>query len=381
MNARERVAATFRHEETDLVPVMHIGFSSAVASALIGREAFVGGGIQQWREAVAWWRGEEAHQEFVSRSLHDAIDVALVCGHDIVRVRYWRYDKKPTKRINEHTFLYEYGPEENWTVLQYDPGSEQCHIHSYIPPTSLTFQDLELQLDELEEDLAAYRPSREDFAAEFQARELLENQHVIRMSCGHCGIPSDAIWMEATILRPDLVERLLDLQVKRTELNIRFLATHGFHYIFGGSDFSGNDGPMYSPATFRKLYLPRLKRIAEICHECESVFSFDSDGNLWPVADDLFGNSGIDAYHEIDRRAGMDLRELRQRFPKLVLIGNISSYDVATGSKDQVIAQTLDCVAVAKETTGVIVGCSNYFVPGTPIENVIAIVKTLLEYR
>ncbi len=55
MTSRERVLATFSKEPTDKVPIHHLGFSSEVASALLGREAFVGGGIQMWREAVAWF--------------------------------------------------------------------------------------------------------------------------------------------------------------------------------------------------------------------------------------------------------------------------------------------------------------------------------------
>lgn len=72
MNSLERVQAAFRKEATDRVPVLHIGFSSAVASALLSREAYVGGGIQRWREAAALWQGEDAHREFIElfRSRH-----------------------------------------------------------------------------------------------------------------------------------------------------------------------------------------------------------------------------------------------------------------------------------------------------------------------
>lgn len=381
MNSRERIAATFRHERTDKVPVMHIGFSSEVASALIGREAYVGGGIQQWREATALWNGEEAHQEFLERSLQDAIDVAMACGHDIVRVNYWRYKRKPTRKIDKYTYLFEHGPEETWTILNFDEPTEQCNISSVIPAAEVTFEDLEKQLDEQESALETHMPTEEDFEFEFKAREMLNNQYVIRMSAAGCGIGREPIWLLATVLRPDLVQRKMDLQVERATRNIRFLTSKGFHYIFGGDDFATNDGPMFSPKTFREQYFPSLKRIAEVCQECGGYFSFDSDGNLWSVADDLFGRTGIHAYHEIDRRAGMDLRKLRQRFPKLVLIGNINSTDVATFSKEQVIAQTRDCIETAKETTGVVVGCSNYFVPGTPIENVMAVVETIQKYR
>jgi len=381
MNSRERVSAAFRGQATDRVPIYHLGFSSQIASALLGREAYVGGGIQQWREAVAWWNGADAHQEFVERSFQDAIDIALFCEHDIIRVNYWRYRPKPTSRIDEYTFLYEYGPEENWRVLKFDPPSEQSSVYSYVPQGDLTFQDLERQLAKQEAWLADYRPSDQDFANEFQAYRRLGDAYVIRVNGAELQIGLDSIWMEATILRPDLVERSLDIQVETAVRNVRFLSEHGFRFFIGGGDMAANTGPLYSPRIFRRMMLPRFQQIVHACHECDSFLSFTSDGNLWSVADELFGLSGVDGYFEVDRRAGMDLGRLRQRFPNLMLCGNINSTDVAVLGKDEIVTQVRDCLEFAKSTTGVIVGASNYFVPGTPLDNVLAVVDTIRQYR
>ena len=183
------------------------------------------------------------------------------------------------------------------------------------------------------------------------------------------------------MLRPDLVEKKLDIQAEICERNFRFLADNGFHIIFGGDDFASNDAPVYSPGVFHRFMLPALQRVAKACHACGSYFCFASDGNLWPVADDLFGISGVDAYYEIDRRAGMDLKSLRERFPNLTLLGNISSTDVATLTPEEVVAQTRECFDFASSTRGVIAGVSNYFVPGTPIENIRAVLDTIRLYR
>jgi len=369
MNAKKRVMAAFQHQPTDKVPVYHLGFSSEVASALLGREAFVGGGIQQWREAVSWWQSEDAHREFVERSFQDAIDIALFCDHDIVRPTYWRYKPRPTRRVDEYTFMYEYGTEEHWTVLRFDPPSEQCNIYSYLPESALTFADLERQLKEQEASLVDYQPTEETFGTEFEARRKLNDEYVIRMSAARLGIGMASIWLEATMLRPDLVEKKLEIEAEICERNIRFLAKNDFHIIFGGDDFASNDAPVYSPRAFHRFMLPALKRVADVCQECDSFFCFASDGNLWPVADDLFGRSGVDAYYEIDRRAGMDLSTL------------INSTDVAMLTPEEVAAQTRECLDFARLTPGIIAGVSNYFVPGTPIENVMAVLDTIALYR
>lgn len=382
MNARERVEAAFQGQETDKVPVYHIGFSSDIASALLGREAFVGGGIQQWREAKALWQGEDAHQEYLERSFRDAVDIADLCEHDIVRPEYWRYNRKPTRRIDECTFLYEYGAEEDWKVLRYDPGSEQCNVFDYKPRArSQTFDDLEAEISAQERAIQDYRPREEDFSAAIRAQGLRGDECVVRVGGMGIGIPHDAIWLEATMARPDLVERLLDIQAERAVRNVQFLSPFGFRYFFGGGDFASNDGPMYSPRIFHELMLARLKRVSVACHEHGAFHLFASDGNLWPVAGDLFGRSGVDGYYEIDRRAGMDLDKLRERFPRLTLIGNISSHTVHMGSKHQIIAETISCLETAKRAGRIVVGTSNYFVPHTPVENVIAVLETISEYR
>ena len=118
-----------------------------------------------------------------------------------------------------------------------------------------------------------------------------------------------------------------------------------------------------------------------MCRKHGMLYSYASDGNLWPVAEDLFEKSGIDGYHEIDRRAGMDLGKLKERFPRLTLLGNISSHTLHTGTKEAVIRETLSCLEAAKQYGGIIVGSSNYPVPQTPMENFWAMIETIQKYR
>jgi len=378
---KERVDAAFSGESADKIPVHHIGLSSEVASALLGREAYVGGGIQQWREAAALWRGEDAHQEFLERSYRDAIDVAGVLGNDIIRVSYWRYRRKPTRQINDHTFVFEYGEPQDWHVLRFDPASEECHITPYLPESEPTFEEIEESLDREERAMADYTPA----APEFEARALRElgEEYSIRCGAAAVGLPLGhaSTWLAAVALRPDLVARHLDLQVEYARRTVPLLASLGFRYLFGGGDFASNDGPMYSPTAFRDLVLPRLQQVSEICHRHGCYHLFASDGNLWPVADDLFGRSGIDGYYEIDRRAGMDLRQLHDRFPGLTTIGNISSHTLHLGTSDDVRREVEDAAEEGKRFGRTVVGVSNYIVPGTPVENVVTMIETIARLR
>ena len=376
MLPKERVKATFAGKQTDKIAVHHIGFSSAVASMILGREAFVGGGIQQWREATALWNGADVHAEFLDRSHQDAFDLAMAIGNDIVRMEYWRLNTKPTRQLDDHTFLYG-DPEKQWQLRRFEPETELYQIVEQHPEQddSRDMAWLESYVDSVEQSLERFHPTVDSFSATQELIDRYGSRHTVRVAGGGLGLPyAPLVWLEATLLRPDLVERYLNAQAERAARSIPYLAASGAEYLFGGSDFASNDGPFYSPKVFHQLMLPPLKRICEVCHQHGIRYLFASDGNLWPLADDLFGESGVDGYYEIDGRAGMDLATLRQRYPHLTQIGNISSHTLHLGSQEEVIAEVESCLKTARDG-GILVGVSNYLLPGTPSKNV----ETLLD--
>ncbi len=167
------------------------------------------------------------------------------------------------------------------------------------------------------------------------------------------------------LLDPDIVGKLLDAQVEAAKKNIGVMAELGLRYCFGGGDFAGTRGPFYSPESFHSLMLPRLEKISAACHSSDCLHLFASDGDLWPVADDLFGESGVDGFYEVDRNF-MAVPDLRARFSALVLLGGIRSEVLHTGSVDDVRREAGSAVEYAREAGGCIVGCSNYVVTGTP---------------
>ncbi|HGJ66872.1 TPA: hypothetical protein ENS27_16050 [bacterium] len=382
MTPRERVLAVFERKPVDKIPIHHIGFSSSVASMILGREAYVGGGIQQWREAKALWEGDEAHQKYLEKSKKDAFDLSIALDHDILRLDYWRMPEKPTKKIDDRTYLYG-NPDSNWRLMRFDPDTELYQLIEQYPQRSEpTLEDIENSIIFQEKNLENSKPSSEIPQHIKNQMDQYGKNWVVRIGGGGIGIPyGSMIWLEAIILRPDLVARHLDIQVEYSIRSVKGLAEAGVKMIFGGGDFASNKGPFYSPESFHELMLPRLRRIADACHKYGMYYLFASDGNLWSVADDLFGNSGVDGFYEIDGNAGMDLDLLRERFPKLTLLGNISSGTLHTGSKEDVVKETMSCLDSAKDNGGIIVGVSNQIVAGTPEENLLAMVETIKKYR
>ena len=70
-----------------------------------------------------------------------------------------------------------------------------------------------------------------------------------------------------------------------------------------------------------------------------------------------------------------------QRFPDLTLMGGISSYTLHLGTRDDVVAETEYAIEAAQEYGSILVGCSNYPVPGTPPENLEAMIETIDRHR
>jgi hypothetical protein len=379
MLPKERVQAAFDHQPSDKVPLYQAGFSSWAGSIVLGREAYVGGGIQQYREARALWEGADAHAEYLERSRQDAFDIAEVLDLDLIRPSYWRMNEKPTKRVDENTFFY--GDEDGvWRVMSLNPQTELYQVAARSPQPELTMEDLERSVSGKPISPDQHHPTPDNWPDLVAAIERFPDRAIPGFGSGLC-ILREPIWLEACVLRPDLVGKYLDRQVTHVPGNVAAMKQMGLRYVCGGGDFAGPRGPMYSPRVFHDLMAPRLKQITEICHAAGCYHGFASDGNLWPVADDLFGNAQVDFFYEMDRRSGMDPARLRQTFPHLTLWGGITSETLHMGTVEEVRVETLTALQMAQEHSGMVVGCSNQIVAGTPPANIEVMLATMREHR
>lgn len=379
MLPKERVQAAFDHQPSDKVPIYQAGFSSWAGSIVLGREAYVGGGIQQYREARALWEGDDAHQEYIERSRRDAFDIAETLDLDLIRPSYWRMNEKPTRRIDENTFFY--GEEDgDWRVMSFNPKTELYQVARRAPQPAPTIEDLERSVAGDTPSPDDYKPTPASWPDLLAAIERFPTRATPGFGTGLC-IPREPIWLEACVLRPDLVGKHLDRQLAHVPGNVAVMKEMGLRYVCGGGDFAGLLGPMYSPKVFHDLMAPRLKQITEICRVQGCYHGFASDGNLWPVADDLFGTAEVDFFYELDRRSSMDPARLRQTFPHLTLWGGINSETLHLGTVEEVRVETLTALEAAQEHTSMVIGCSNQIVAGTPPQNIEVMLETMREHR
>jgi hypothetical protein len=389
MNSLERCLAAFEHRKTDKIPVHHIQFSGHAAHVILGRKACVGGAFNQFEEMQALWAGPDAHAAFVKQAEEDAVAIAKACGHDLLRLNYWRWrGGRPAKRIDEYAFLFG-DPNGYWFTETYVPEVEQLIRKSGVgsnpaagqPEEEITEEALRKRLEAEERKLEEYRPPEgpdprlKSAGAKYRDFMLKEGTEPITLNAMATGE------LIASALYPDLYARVLMTQARRIAKQMPSLALAGMKVNFSGDDFASKDGPLVSPATMKRVLIPALKLVVDAAHACGIKHAYSSDGHFWPVADLFFNEAGCDGWYEVDKSAGMDLRKLRAKYPHATLVGNIQVQLLQKGTPEDVKREVMETLDAAHELGGIIVGASNMIISGTPPANTEMMLRTIQDNR
>ena len=135
---------------------------------------------------------------------------------------------------------------------------------------------------------------------------------------------------------------------------------------------------IHSPAFLRDEFFPRLKRLNDSWHEHGFKCLFHSDGYLMEVMDDLI-ETGIDGLNPIETLAGMNLKELRDKYGHtLFLAGGIDmSQLLSLGTPDEV--REVCRQAIRDAYPGYFMGSTTESDNSCKIENLLAMYEVALE--
>ena len=389
MTHKERVLAAINNQPVDKIPVHHIQFSMYAARTILGRPANVGGAALRWKELNAIWEGRE--DGFDEQCEKDALAVAEACGHDILRLLYWRWWPwiKPFRKNDDGSFLCG-DPAGAWTKYSYRPDLElmieepggTAVEKTDVDPFNVT-EDYLFALIEAEKRIQA-APTQP--GQEWMTRSIRQvgqyADYVLKL--GSETVFVDMMVSEelaAAALWPETFRTLLELRADRYIRQVKDIAAAGQRVNFAGMDICTDAGPSISPDMFRRVVFPPLKRLVDATHEMGMYYFFGGDGNFWPLADMMFNELGIQGWFETDKSAGMDLGKLRERYPHVLFIGNIPVQVLHRGTREDVIRETMECLETAHDLGGIVVGCSNMIMPGTPPENVLAMLTCIENNR
>ena len=380
-NGHNRIQAAFEFTRPDRIPIFDQSISSEVASKVMGRQMLIGGPSLRFREVEARFAGEQAAREFEEKMLEDVAAFYQRMGYDMARMP-WRDTRKAARKIDSYTYLFgDQGREGPWEVYQFSPESQDWHpVDGWLAGGNVDALLLQLEKENRLWQGPDLDPARMNVLRKFKS--LVGEDLALAVTVAMLMVPMwEPAWLMALEIAPELAAGELDRQVEQGLADLDLAAEIGADVIHSGGDFCLNSGPVYSPETFDRLILPRLIKLVARCNELGLKYVFRTDGLTWPVADSLFGKSGVHGYGEIDYSAGMRLNQLRERFPKLTLFGNLDCGGALIfGTEQEVRAAVRENI---EQTGGIghILGSSNCIMPETPVENYLAMLDEAVRFR
>lgn len=379
MTSLQRVLATLHFQHPDRVPFFEQGVASPVASAILGRQAHTGGGGFRRLGVEAAIAGPQAQQEYTERHFEDWGALIEALDFDVVTPT-WAGGGVPTKKLDDHTYLFG-DLDAVWSIMRYDPPSDSFYTLDSSWRHEKALPQIEEEIQNMEAHHADRKPpTPQAFGLLPRFIQRYGRRRAVAGGAG-LGIPMEPAWWEALMVMPDRIRQYLSMQADLACDQIETMARMGVHLIWGGGDLASNQGPVYSPAQFRRFMLEPLKRITACCHKHGLPYCFRTDGLIWPIAQELFVESSVDGYGEIDKQAGMDLAQIRRRLPHLILWGNVDCARTLTfGTPADVASETRACIDAAAHGGGYMLGSSNVIHAHVPPENLLAMADTCRQY-
>lgn len=153
---------------------------------------------------------------------------------------------------------------------------------------------------------------------------------------GFFGGPRELLGLEGLIYLlhddPSLAEEILDtLCGLWCALYPRAIREAGVDFFFIWEDMCFKTGPLLSPALFRRFLLPRYQRFTAVLRSLGvDIILVDSDGDPRALLD-LWLEGGVTCLFPWETQMGLDITEVRRRYPTLQMIGGIDKSRLAYG--------------------------------------------------
>ncbi len=201
----------------------------------------------------------------------------------------------------------------------------------------------------------------------------------------------DLVGMEELYLKmydePEFVDTLLQYIVDFYAASSRRVfdaAADVMDVFFIGNDFGSQTGPLMGVEQFDRFMLPHLRRLAGLGHDYGLRVQLHCCGGFEPLLPSIIA-SGIDALHAIQTCChGMDLTGLKRKYGSRILFnGGIDSQHVLIEgpSPAYVRDRTREVLRIMAPGGGYIAGASHdSILEETPVENVLAMFDAIEEF-
>jgi uroporphyrinogen-III decarboxylase len=348
MSPRERVVAALRRQPVDRIPYVEHYFHPQIAAAIAG------GAQKLTTNRAALDALRDGRFDALDISAFDVIepDISRVAGRD--NVVYWGA----------------FGPFE---------GNKSYVLDTETP--ALGYNSDGLLKTRADVARMRFRPMDEEFWR--PAREFLRCRGPYAANA-MLWLGVDPTWHSmgfehfavSCVEDPGLVGEFLERITEWTAAAARGLSALGFDFIWAADDIGYKSGPMFSPAVYRDVLLPHVRKVARAI---TVPWAYHSDGNLMPLLDDML-ELGMNALHPLEP-GSMDLRELKRRYgDRIAFIGNINLDLLSTGTPAEVREEVRARIGLLGPGYGYLLSSSNSITDYCRPENVVEMVRALKEY-
>jgi uroporphyrinogen decarboxylase len=180
-------------------------------------------------------------------------------------------------------------------------------------------------------------------------------------------------------LDPQFVDRLGRLVVDYNKELHRLALEAGVEVIVLGDDYAHKSATLMSPAHFRRFILPGFREVVANVRARGGLCIKHSDGNIWTVLDDIV-NCGVEGVGPLEPGAGMDLAEVKRRYPRLCVMGNIDVDLLCRGSVEEVRRATRGLIERVSPGGRHILSSGNSITAAVRPENFRAMIETAREF-
>ena len=188
------------------------------------------------------------------------------------------------------------------------------------------------------------------------------------------------------VLNPGLIEaimdRVLDIFVARTRAIMGEIGDL-VDIVYVADDLGAQNGPLFSPETYRQLLKPRQRKLFEaVKHGSDVKILYHTCGAVVEFIDDL-AEVGVDILNPVQTSAGgMDPKTLKSRFgSKVCFWGGIDTQNIMPfGTPDQVREEVKRCIDVFAPGGGYVVAAIHNIRPEVPPENIVAMIEAVHEF-
>jgi len=142
-------------------------------------------------------------------------------------------------------------------------------------------------------------------------------------------------------------------------------------------DVSYNHGPMISKKTFEEFLAPYYKKLIPLLNELDIIPIVDTDGDVTELVPWL-QDVGIAGVLPLERQAGVEGMLLRDKFPKLRMIGHFDKMVMNRG--EQAIRSEFDRLLPLMRAGGFIPSVDHQTPPGVSLEEYCCYLQLLEEY-